>query len=76
LSVLAAVAAGTVIGIVLASKKGNRAEQNISKKTQALADAGNDKIDEKFEKLLKSVSSEVKKKATHGNQEEAYVPYF
>jgi hypothetical protein len=37
LSVLAGVAAGTVIGIVLASKRGNKTIQNISKKMQALA---------------------------------------
>jgi hypothetical protein len=63
------VAAGTVIGIVLASKRGNKTKQNISKKTQALADALNDKIDEKFEELLKSVSSEVKKKSAQSNQD-------
>jgi hypothetical protein len=65
LSVVAGMAAGTLIGVVLALRRGNKSEQNISRKTQALADALNDKIDEKFEELLKSVSTEVKKDTAH-----------
>jgi gas vesicle protein len=62
LSVLAGLAAGTVIGMLIAPKKRSRSNRDISKKTQALADALNETMDEKFSELLKSISGEVKKK--------------
>ena len=66
LGVLAGIAAGTVIGIMLAPGKSSRLRKIISRKSEDLADAINDKIDEKFEELLKNVSGKVKKtKAGH-----------
>ena len=67
LGVLAGIAAGTVIGILLAPDKGDRLRKNISKKSEDLAEAINDKIDEKFEELLKTISGGVKK--TKGREE-------
>jgi len=61
LGVLAGIAAGTVIGIILAPAKSGRLRKIISRKSEDLADAINDKIDEKFEELLKNVSGRVKK---------------
>jgi len=73
LGVLAGIAAGTVIGILLAPDKGGRLRKNISKKSEDLAEAINDKIDGKFEELLKSISGEVKKtkrREEHSNNPE------
>jgi gas vesicle protein len=61
LGVLAGIAAGTVIGIMLAPPKSGRLRKIISRKSEVLADTINDKIDEKFEELLKNVSGRVKK---------------
>ena len=61
LGVLAGIAAGAAIGLLLAPDKGDRLRKNISKKSEDLADAINDKIDEKFEELLKTISGKVKK---------------
>lgn len=60
LGVLAGIAAGTVIGILLAPDKGDKLRKNISKKSEDLADAINEKIDEKFGELLKTMSGKVK----------------
>ena len=64
LGVLAGIAAGTVIGIFLAPDKADRLRKNISKKSGDLADAINEKIDEKFQELLKTMSGKVKKGKT------------
>lgn len=61
LGVLAGIAAGTVIGIFLAPGKSDRLRKNISKKGGDLADAINEKIDEKFEELLNAISVKIKK---------------
>lgn len=61
LGVLGGIAAGTVIGMLLAPKKNDRLKRNISKKSEDLADAINEKIDQKFEELLKTISGKVKK---------------
>jgi len=61
LGVLAGMAVGTVIGIILAPAKSGRLRKIISRKSEDLADAINDKIDEKFAELLKNVSGRVKK---------------
>lgn len=70
LGVLAGIAAGTVIGIMLAPK-GDRTRKNISKKSEDLADAINEKIDEKFEELLKTMSGRVKKSKTENSSSDA-----
>jgi gas vesicle protein len=64
LGVLAGMAAGTVIGILLAPDKADKLRKNISRKSEDLADAINDKIDEKFEELLGTISGKVKKGKT------------
>jgi gas vesicle protein len=61
LGVLAGLAAGTVIGMLLAPDKGDKVRKNISRKSEDLAEAINCKIDEKFEQLLKTISGKVKK---------------
>ncbi len=61
LGLLAGIAAGTVIGILLAPDKGDKLRKNISRKSEYLAEAINDKIDEKFEELLNTISGKVKK---------------
>jgi gas vesicle protein len=60
LGVLAGLAAGAVIGILVAPDKGDRLRKNISKKSEDLADAIDEKIDEKFNELLKTISGKVK----------------
>jgi gas vesicle protein len=69
LGVLAGIAAGTIIGILLAPDKGSRLKKSIGKKGEDLAEAINATIDDKFEELLKSISSKVNKSK---NQEEAF----
>ena len=60
LGVLAGIAAGTVMGVFLA-RDGDKARKRIFEKSEDLGDAINDKIDEKFEELLKTISGKVKK---------------
>ena len=59
--ILAGIAAGTVIGIIVAPAKGNRLKKVIARKRDDLADAINERIDEKFEELLQTVSERMKK---------------
>ena len=61
LGVLAGIAVGTVIGAILAPPKSGRLRKIISRESDDLADAINDKIDERFEELLKKISVKVKK---------------
>lgn len=61
LGILAGIATGAVIGVFLAPEKGDKLRRNISRKSEDLADAINDKIDEKFEELLQNISGRVKK---------------
>ena len=65
LGVLSGIAVGTVIGILLAPDKGDKLRKNISRKSEDLAEAINDKIDEKFAELLKTISGKVKKSKGH-----------
>lgn len=60
LGVLAGVAAGAVLGAVLMGYKGTRAKKNITRTGEELANALNDKIDERFEELLNVISEKVK----------------
>jgi hypothetical protein len=62
LGVLAGLAAGTAIGIVISLKWKDPSKRHISRKTQDLAEALTEAIDEKFATLLKSVSNEVRQK--------------
>ena len=60
LAVLAGVAAGAAMGMLFAPHKGSDTRQKISKKSEDLADALNDKIDAKFEELLSTITGKVK----------------
>jgi len=61
LGVLAGIAAGAVIGVLLAPEKGDRLRKKISRKSEDLADLINEKIDDKFDALLNTISGKVKK---------------
>jgi gas vesicle protein len=69
LGVLAGIAAGTVIGIMLAPPKSGRLRKIISRKSEVLADTINDKIDEKFEELLKNVFWQSKENESTGRSQ-------
>jgi len=60
LGVLAGIAAGAAIGVIFAPDKGTGTRKNITKKGEDLANALNDKIDEKFEELMSSITGKVK----------------
>jgi gas vesicle protein len=64
LAVLAGVAAGAAIGILLAPGKDDQTKKNLRKKSEDLADAINDKIDEKFKDLLQTISGKVKQQTS------------
>lgn len=61
LAVLAGVAAGAALGILFAPDKGSNARKKISKKGEDLADAVNDKIDDRFDELLTAIAGKVKR---------------
>lgn len=56
---LASVAAGAMLGVLLASDKGSGARKKIIRRGGDLADALNDKIDEKFNELCTAVTGKV-----------------
>lgn len=60
LGVLAGIAAGAVMGMLIAPDR-DKVRKNIFKKSEDLGEAINDKIDAKFEELLKTISGKVKK---------------
>jgi gas vesicle protein len=64
LGVLAGLAAGAAIGMLLAPNKGERSRKNLRRKSEDLAEAINDKIDEKFKDLLQTISGKVKQQAS------------
>lgn len=55
LGVLAGMAAGAAIGLLFAPEKGSITRKNISRKGEDLAEALNDRIDAKFNELLRIV---------------------
>jgi gas vesicle protein len=61
LGVLAGIAAGAVLGMLFAPEKGSNSRKNISKKGEELANALNQKIEEKFDELMGNVTSKGKK---------------
>ena len=61
LGVMAGIAAGAVLGVLFAPEKGADSRKNISKKGEDLANALNQKIDEKFDELMEVVSGKVMK---------------
>lgn len=72
LGIFGGLAIGTLIGVFLAPDKGERTRRKIRRKSEDLADAVNDKIDAKFEKLLDELNGRVKRTAIKkaGDQEE------
>ena len=61
LAVLAGIAAGAALGVLFAPNKGSDTRKKISKRGESLADALNDKIDERFDELLSAVTGKVKR---------------
>ncbi|HEY0745031.1 MAG TPA: YtxH domain-containing protein [Chryseosolibacter sp.] len=59
-AVLAGVAAGAVLGMLFAPDKGRDTRKKVSRKGEELADALNEKIEQKFDELLNSVTGKVK----------------
>ena len=61
LGVVAGLAAGAALGVIFAPEKDSKARKLISKKTDDLIDAVNEKIDEKFKKVMDVVTERLKK---------------
>ncbi len=61
LGVMAGIAAGAVLGMLFASERGSNTRKSISKKGDDLASALNDKVDEKFNELMNSITGKMKK---------------
>ena len=61
LGVFAGLAAGVAIGILFAPSKDSDSKKDISKKGQDLADALNEKIDERFNELVAAIGGKEKK---------------
>ena len=55
LGVLAGIAAGAALGVLFAPDKGANTRKNIARKGEDLADAINDKIEEKFDELTDTI---------------------
>jgi gas vesicle protein len=66
-AVLAGVVAGAALGILLAPEKGSDTRKRIVKKGGDLANLVNDKIDQKFDELLSTVTGKAKKPAQPAN---------
>ncbi len=56
LGVVAGIAAGVALGMIFAPEKGETTRRNISKKGEELANALNEKMEEKFDELLGAVT--------------------
>lgn len=61
LGMLAGIAAGALIGVLLAPEKGTRMRKRLLRKGEDLKDSLTEKIDEKFEDLTDAVKSQVRK---------------
>lgn len=61
LGVMAGIAAGAVLGVLFAPEKGINSRKNISKKGEDLANALNQKIEEKFDELMGTITGKMKK---------------
>jgi len=70
LGIVAGIAAGAVLGVLFAPEKGSRTRRGIARKGEDLADALNDKIDEKFEDLVDAIAIKMKKAKTQSNGEQ------
>jgi gas vesicle protein len=74
LGVMAGIAAGAVLGMLFAPEKGVDSRKNISKKGEDLANALNQKVEEKFDELIGTITGKVKKsksnESVHSNTSE------
>jgi len=61
LGVMAGIAAGAVLGVLFAPEKGADSRKNISKKGEDLANALNQKMEDKFDELMTAITGKVKK---------------
>jgi gas vesicle protein len=61
IGVLAGLAAGAALGVLFAPKKGSDTRKTISKKGEDLAQALNDKVDQKFDELVNAITGSMKK---------------
>jgi len=61
LGVVAGLAAGAALGVLFAPEKDAKARKLISKKTDDLIDAVNEKIEDKFKKVMDVVTERLKK---------------
>ena len=66
LGMLVGVAAGAAIGMLLAPHKGDKTRKKIFKNGRALADAINEKIDDRFDDLVMSISKKMTSQSTSG----------
>ncbi len=64
LGVMAGIAAGAVLGMIFAPEKGEHTRRNITKKGEDLANALNEKLEEKFDELMGVVTGKGKKSKT------------
>jgi gas vesicle protein len=71
LAVLASVATGAAIGVLLAPDRGSDTRRKILRKGEDLSRALNDKIDEKFNELFAAIGGKAKKEAKADNQDDA-----
>lgn len=71
LAVLASVATGAVLGVLLAPDKGSDTRRKILRKGEDLSRALSEKIDEKFDELLAAIGGKAKKEASANNQDDA-----
>jgi gas vesicle protein len=60
LGVVAGIAAGVALGMIFAPEKGEHTRRNISKKGEELANALNEKMEEKFDELMSAVTGKAR----------------
>ena len=68
LGVLAGIATGALLGVLFAPAKGSNTRKNISRKTEDLVDAMNDKIEEKVNEVMHAITGKVKKAKSQFNE--------
>ena len=64
LGVLVGITAGAALGILFAPEKGSNTRKKIVKKGEDLANTLDEKIEEKFDELMKVINSKIKKNST------------
>ncbi|HEY5749844.1 MAG TPA: YtxH domain-containing protein [Chryseolinea sp.] len=71
LGIVAGIAAGAVLGVLFAPEKGSRTRKGITRKGEDLAEALNDKIDEKLDNLVDAIAGKIKKAKPRSDGEQA-----